>query len=415
MKRLKARAAIAAAKIEKIGSGNGTKVRLSQTTKYYDSMFLPVLTANMAMPQLDRSSGDLPGYILARQATANIIRRMLSTSDTTPPNELVAEVGWDLPDKEIIKSKLRLMDRLLVREHNLRADDEERKQAGDRQDAPSAVLRQRIRDVEGGDTKGLCAEVKRLWTEAGMAQKWPPPMSGDTISENNHNDIEEAAERISFQRLRKAIARRSQSNPDTPYDELWDGTTWRLSNGSRKQIGLMTSARTDALIMNDSKIMSGAGAPSECRCCGSCFDNFQHAVLKCKHEAMVSIRTTLKKNLKDTFNKNQAEEFRKQGDHDKKMTLLGKQMENKLGRTQQKRIDLAVKVALEKIDTFRTTKLLLNPMCGRTYTRPPEESLQQAALWDRMWREEILNPKNGDYHQDELINDHDEEDWNDQV
>jgi hypothetical protein len=45
---------------------------------------------------------------------------------------------------------------------------------------------------------------------------------------------------------------------------------------------------------------------------------------------------------------------------------------------------------LEAIDDYRTLKLGLNPMCGRTYTRPPEESMQQAALWDRMSREDSV-------------------------
>jgi hypothetical protein len=67
---------------------------------------------------------------------------------------------------------------------------------------------------------------------------------------------------------------------------------------------------------------------------------------------------------------------------------LGKQLRTQLRLDQQRAVDLAVKVALEETDDFRTGTLQLNPMCGRTYTRPPEESMQQAALWDRMWRED---------------------------
>jgi hypothetical protein len=108
----------------------------------------------MTAPQLDKPNGDKPGYKVARQATADILRRMLSTSALTPPTEMIAEAGWALPDEQIILSKLRLMDRLLRREHLMRDCDSDRKSQDKRQDAPSLVLRQRIQDVEHGETKG---------------------------------------------------------------------------------------------------------------------------------------------------------------------------------------------------------------------------------------------------------------------
>ena len=76
-------------------------------------------------------------------------------------------------------------------------------------------------------------------------------------------------------------------------------------------------------------------------------------------------------------------------DHDVKMLLLGKQPRHALNRGQQQRLDLAMKRFLQNTDDFRTKSLDLNPMCGRIYTRPPEESMQQAAQWDRLWREDM--------------------------
>jgi hypothetical protein len=96
-------------------------------------MFLPVLTANMTTPQLDQPTGKQPGYIVARQATADILRRMLSTSALTPPSELIAQAGWELPDEQIILAKLRLMDRLLRREQAMRSSDSKRKPENERQ------------------------------------------------------------------------------------------------------------------------------------------------------------------------------------------------------------------------------------------------------------------------------------------
>jgi hypothetical protein len=388
-KKLKAKTVIAAAKIEKIGSGNGVLVREAQISKYYESMFLPVLTANMTAPQLDRPNGDKPGYVVGRQATADILRRMLSTSALTPPTELIAEAGWVLPDEKIILSKLRLMDRLLQREHAMRDSDNDRKAHGERQDAPSAVLRQRIRDVEHGETKGLCAEIKRIWQEAGMSHKWPPNMSSSQEYEDNSEDMEVAAETISWTRLSTAIHERSKSHRDMPYEELWDGTKWRLSNGSRRQVGLMTTARLDGLVMNDTKSVQAGGSPRECPCCGSGFDNLQHALLSCEHPAMGQLQSELNNQLHDLLDQEQQQDLQALGPHETKMFLLGKKLKSPLSRGRQKELDYAMKQFLEQMDDYRTDSLGMNPMCGRTYTRPPEDSLQQAAQWDRMWRQDM--------------------------
>jgi hypothetical protein len=110
---------------------------------------------------------------------------------------------------------------------------------------------------------------------------------------------------------------------------------------------------------------------------------------------MLATRRELEGSLSQILGSQQQEELRSYGNHGKKMLLLGKQMKNKLSKRQQKDLDTAVKRALETIDDFRTEEKGLNPMCGRTYTRPPEETLQQAALWDRQWREECHRRRQG--------------------
>jgi hypothetical protein len=64
------------------------------------------------------------------------------------------------------------------------------------------------------------------------------------------------------------------------------------------------------------------------------------------------------------------EELTTYNKHNKKIFLLGKQMTNTLQLQQQKDLDTAVQHALERTDDYRTTVRELNPMCGRTYTRP---------------------------------------------
>ncbi len=68
---------IAGTKLEMIGSMNGSVVRPVQAEKYYKALYLPVLTANTALPQLDRQNGDKPGYVIARKATGEVIRLSL--------------------------------------------------------------------------------------------------------------------------------------------------------------------------------------------------------------------------------------------------------------------------------------------------------------------------------------------------
>ena len=233
-----------------------------------------------------------------------------------------------------------------------------------------------------------------------MPHKWPPPTNHGGTYRDNFKDIDLASRRISFRRLQRTIEERSAVNPDVPYNQLWDGSTWRLTNGSRRQVGLMVSARLDSLVMNDSKTMQAMGAPSECACCGSGFDNIQHCLLECNHPAMTTVRDRLRLSLESLLNFGQLAEIGGFGLHYKKMTLLGRQLSNHLDHKQQVALDKAVKDALQDIDDFRTDQLGMNPMCGRTYTRPPEESLQQAALWDRMWKEDVAgyqdNQEEGD-------------------
>jgi hypothetical protein len=140
--------------------------------------------------------------------------------------------------------------------------------------------------------------------------------------------------------------------------------------------------------MNDSKIMRQAGADPSCPCCGRGYDNLQHALLSCPHQHMQDNRVLVEQSLISVLSPSQLDELSSYGQHDKKMFLLGHQMRQTLSIDQQLALDLAVKVALESIDDFRTEKLGVNPMCGRTYTRPPEHSMQQAALWDRLWKED---------------------------
>ena len=64
--RYKAKAETAVAKLEKIGASSGPEVKPEITAKYYNTLVLPVMTANLTLPQL-KSKGSKPhGYVAAR-------------------------------------------------------------------------------------------------------------------------------------------------------------------------------------------------------------------------------------------------------------------------------------------------------------------------------------------------------------
>jgi hypothetical protein len=103
-------------------------------------------------------------------------------------------------------------------------------------DGATHIWEARIKPVaEGGDT-GLCAEAKRLWEEAGMGMHWPPKCTKGTKARAQKH-IRHAAEIISLTRLITTANETSDKDGDTPYMELYDDTTWRLTNGRKTEIG----------------------------------------------------------------------------------------------------------------------------------------------------------------------------------
>lgn len=108
----------------------------------------------------------------------------------------------------------------------------------------------------------------------------------------------------------------------------------------------------------------------------------------------------------DSLDDNQLRQLQSSGDHEKKMLLLGQRFQERLSAPQERRIDSGMKRFLEEMDDYRTEHLGFNSMTGRTYTQPPEESMQQAALWDRLWSEDMAlrhghQEEGVDYDEDE--------------
>jgi hypothetical protein len=69
---------------------------------------------------------------------------------------------------------------------------------------------------------------------------------------------------------------------DTPYTELYEGTTWRITNGNKREEGLMTTARLGALMTNAGRAADGAQLDPECSCCHDGPDTARHVLLRCQ-------------------------------------------------------------------------------------------------------------------------------------
>jgi len=99
-----------------------------------------------------------------------------------------------------------------------------------------------MRHTREGDSHGFCAEAKRLWEEARNPEQWDEDADQSTETAARRA-IEEAASYIAKKRLRKWIERRDRKDPDTEYGDMWDQQTWRCTNGTVNQVGLMITAR----------------------------------------------------------------------------------------------------------------------------------------------------------------------------
>jgi hypothetical protein len=136
----------------------------------------------------------------------------------------------------------------------------------DWQESAPPIWKARILQVGRGETTGICAEAKRLWEEAAMGHRWPPTITKD-IQKSSKRTIALAAETIALTGLITMAMEKSRTNGDTPYMELYDGTTWRLTNGTRKQVGLMTAARLGELMTDAGRAADGEKLNPTCRCC----------------------------------------------------------------------------------------------------------------------------------------------------
>jgi hypothetical protein len=187
-----------------------------------------------------------------------------------------------------------------------------------------------------------------------MSNYCPPPVNKLT-KRRAQRPIHMAAEIIAITRLIETAQKRSDVDGDTPYMELYDGTTWRLTNGERDEVGLMTSARLGALMTNAGRPADGELIDPACPCCGHGHDTARHMMLECA--AMNKPRSSMETELKWILEGEQQLEYKRMNKQDKYMTLLGKQMENEMTMEQQIPLDSAIKKMLKEMDALKNQPL----------------------------------------------------------
>ena len=102
--------------------------------------------------------------------------------------------------------------------------------------------------VAEGDKKGLCFEVKQLWTQLGRPDAWEAKNSN---SDTGKKELKEAVKSLMQRKMDSWIRTNSDKNGD--YAELCDhahsSPAWHIGNGTKLQVGLMITARAGACIL----------------------------------------------------------------------------------------------------------------------------------------------------------------------
>jgi hypothetical protein len=189
---------------------------------------------------------------------------------------------------------------------------------------------------------------------------------------------QQAAETIAIKRHSKWLKQRCHDNYDADYWNLYDGTSWRIQQGTKEEIGLMVTARLGALLLTDSK--AADGKEPLCPMCGREGETSQHMILRCS--GTDAERKEMMAGLRSILSRGQRKEFKRAGPHVKKMTLLGRQMEERLTKTQQKQINRIMKTFLLEVNALRQRDHGLPSMTKAALPQGIEVTMKMSQDWE---------------------------------
>ena len=176
-----------------------------------------------------------------------------------------------------------------------------------------------IREVRRGWDKGFHAEVKKLWDEAGKTELWEKG-PGVNPGEQRKQIRKETAKAISTARLKKWLQTRAIDDYEADYWQLYDGTNWRATEGTKEEIGLMITARLGGLLLTDSKAAAGWKGNPTCTMCGKEGETAQHMLLRC--DATREARGEMLTAVEHTLTAGQMMIFQAAEEHNKKLYCL---------------------------------------------------------------------------------------------
>ena len=265
----------------------------------------------------------------------------------------------------------------------------------------STVLGARMRSIQTGrDERGLCAETKKLWTKLGSPESW--------------TDTKRETKAARKRRLRPLIAKAV----DTMWEEWCDEfgelngdyqllcpqmgeEAEHISNGTKKQVGLMITARAGACTCRGNKTANSNNV--EEKKCQHCtlgqFEDETHMIVECK--AYQEPRSRMLAEVHRNMTEEQKQELEDSDPRFQKLILLGMKIE---GDTEQMRRarDTAMKIFLEEINTIRKEQLGETDLCGKAPT-PTEGSAEEAYEWTQEARKasETIGEDMVDWKEDE--------------
>jgi hypothetical protein len=322
-----------------------------------------IITAGTTHTQLTLSD-----YDELRKSQANAARLWLHTSNICSQWAILAELCWTPVDAHIWYSKACLIESI--------------KRLPDKEDSKH-VLKARIPHVEKGHTLGLLYEASTIWSKTDSPLQWKDlePWSKANLKRTLARQLIESAWDQAWNWI--------ENHPEKvgPYLEVTTGDSrcapaWHLQAGTRRQQGLMSTARMGSWWTRKHKHEDARSGGNSCNCtfCDKKEEETsQHVILQCSWELIKPIRNEALAEIKVSMTPEQRIQWNLSTPREKWLIILGKKMngldslKNRLSR------DRTIKVMMEKMDDLRIWAGE-PPLTGNT-PPPASFSMGEAHLW----------------------------------
>jgi hypothetical protein len=332
----------------------------------FESLVTSVIVAGTTHTQLTEPDLDKFRSI---QATAG--RRWLRSSALCSQWCVLQELGWTSTDGWIMFAKARLVEAI--------------KNLPEKEDALH-VLRARIADVGRGDNRGLVAEVKEIYTRT------PTPDAWCDMRKRSKVVYKRECKESAFAAMASKGLAWTLAHPEKTGDFKFmlpelkrnKGPAWHIRNGSRREAGLMTSARCGAWEVTGGKsgVHKGSLKDAVCPLCvGGGIDSVSHILMQCQWKPLREAREVMMANVQRTLSASQRAQWDRMTIDQGRRVLLGERMGLRDVMRNRKDRDQAVKKFMVQANDRRMHAGMRN-LCGHV-GGPPAFSLEEAMQWAR--------------------------------